>query len=116
MRAIATSRIVVFLTRHAGGAEAVAARAIGTSYRAVGRRLLASHEIDPFLAELVSAGIEVVEVGVATGATALALPSPVAAPEVPVAPRTLPKPTESAWLTFSDLVLKTQKIRGPNIR
>ncbi len=112
MRALATTRIVVFLTRSGGGAEAVAARAIGASFRPVGRRLLAVHEIEPFLAELVAAGVEVIEAP--SPAPIAALPAPVAPVAVPEAPAALPKPVESEWLSFSEIVLTTQKIRGPN--
>lgn len=116
MRALATSRIVVFLTRSASGAEAVAARVVGQSYRPVGRRLLATHEIEPFLAELAAAGVEVTETLAAAREAVAALPAPTVTAPVPAAPASLPRPVESEWLSFSEIVLETQKIRGPNVR
>jgi hypothetical protein len=115
MRALALTRFAVFVTRRAGEVELVAARSSGAGFQAVGRRSLGAAEAEGFLAELARAGVEIVEVGVAAAAP-IALPAPVVAAAAPVAPVSLPRPVESDWLSFSEIVLKTQKIRGPNLR
>ena len=114
MRALATSRLVVFLARRAGGAEAVVASAFAGSYQPVARRVLAANELEAFLGQMALAGVEVIEASATTPVAAL--PAPAVATVVPKAPRALPKPVESEWLTFSDLILATQKTRGPNVR
>jgi hypothetical protein len=44
------------------------------------------------------------------------IPAPTPAAAAYEAPRAAQKPVESTWLSLSDIVLKTQKIRGPNVR
>lgn len=112
MRALATLRSAVFLTRRADGALAVAVRFVAGCPEVVGRRALAAHEVEPFLASLRAAGVEVVE---SAAPAVAALPAPTVTAEIPEAPVALPKPVESTWLSFSEIVLKTQKIRGPNV-
>ena len=114
MRALATTRLVVFLARRAGGAEAVVARAYAGSFQAVGRRSLGSHEVEPFLAQLALAGIEVIEA--AQPAPVAALPAPAKVAPVPEAARVIRATVESPWLTLSEILLATQKTRGPNVR
>jgi hypothetical protein len=116
MRALVTARFIVFVTRHARGVDFVAARAVGDSLQFSGRRSLGFAEAETLLAELRLAGIEIRETLAAEESRAVALPAPKAAAEVPDAPAKLPKPIVSEWFSFSEILLKTQKIRGPNAR
>jgi hypothetical protein len=113
MRAITASRFIVFVTRRAGSVDFVAARSNGASFQAVAKKTLAGKEAATFFASLVAAGVEIVEVA-APARPVAALPSPTPSAVVPTAPTKLPKPVESEWLSFSEIVLETQKIRGPN--
>lgn len=115
MRAITANRFVVFATRRAGGVDFVAARSAGAGFQAVARRSLKGGEADAFIASLVAAGVEVVEVA-SPSRDVFALPAPAARLAIPAAPTKLAAPVKSNWLSFSEIVLKTQKIRGPNAR
>jgi hypothetical protein len=113
MRALATTRYIVFLTRRAGGADAVLARLFGASAVPVGRRSFGQVELEGFLAQMAATGVEVVE---SAPVETIALPAPTPVAAAYEAPRAAQKPVESTWLSLSDIVLKTQKIRGPNVR
>jgi hypothetical protein len=105
MRALALSRFFIFVARHGGEVELVAARAAGLGLVSLGRRVV--------LAAAARAGVEIVEAPAPRAPEAL--PSALPAAAVPEAPVALPRPVESDWLSFSEIVLKTQKIRGPNL-
>lgn len=115
MRALATSRFVVFVTRRAGAFDFAAARSFGRGFQVVAERTLGAVEAASFIADLRRAGVEVVEVSSPREET-FALPAPRAAAEIPTAPARFSRPVESDWLSFSKIVLETQKIRGPNAR
>lgn len=114
MRAITASRFIVFVTRRAGSVDFVAARSSGDVFQAVAKKTLSREDAAAFIASLAAAGVEIVEVA-APAREVAALPAPAPSASVPVAPAKLPKPVESEWLSFSEIVLKTQKIRGPNL-
>lgn len=114
MRALAISRFFIFVTRRDDGVELVAARAVGFGLQSLGRRVVPAAEADAILATATHAGVEIVE-SAAAESVPVALPAPAVAAAIPEAPAALPRPVESDWLSFSEIVLKTQKIRGPNI-
>lgn len=113
MRALALSRFFIFVARHGGEVELVAARAAGLGLESLGRRVVLAAEADAILAAAARAGVEIVEAPAPRAPEAL--PSALPAAAVPEAPVALPRPVESDWLSFSEIVLKTQKIRGPNL-
>jgi hypothetical protein len=113
MRALATSKFVVFLTRRAGGADALLARVVAGAVTPVGRRAVALAEIEAFLGQMSAAGVEVVESAVAAP---LAIAAPATAAVAHATPAAAQKPVESTWLNLSEIILATQKTRGPNVR
>ncbi len=113
MRALAVSRFFIFVTRRSGAVELVAARATGFGLQGLGRRVVAPSEAEPILLAAASAGVEIVET---PDAEVAALPAGTRVATTPKALAATPRPVESPWVSFSEIVLKTHKIRGPNAR